>query len=190
MPSLISPAGFDRTHVFTLAHTYYLPFGKGRRFLSDAHGVTGIMLDGWRFNGITTAESGLPFSPGLNNNASLNADMSLRPNITGDLLSGIAQNRNQWFNPAVYAVPGAFLFGNAPRNSLRGPKLFSADFALAKDFSLTERYKLEFRWENFNTFNNTNLALPDSAVDSGTAGKIFDVASPMRNMQFALKLKF
>ena len=71
-----------------------------------------------------------------------------------------------------------------------GKGRFSADFALAKDFSLTERYKLEFRWENFNTFNNTNLALPDSAVDSGTAGKIFDVASPMRNMQFALKLKF
>ena len=184
------PAGFDRTHVFTLAHTYYLPFGRGRRFLSDAHGVAGVLLGGWQFNGVTTAESGLPYSPGLNNNASLNADMSLRPNITGDPLSGISQNRNQWFNPAVYAVPGAFLFGNASRNSLRGPKLFSADFALAKDFSLTERYKLEFRWENFNTFNNTNLALPDSNVDSGTAGKIFDVASPMRNMQFALKLKF
>jgi len=29
------PAGFDRTHVFTLAHTYYLPFGRGRRFLSE-----------------------------------------------------------------------------------------------------------------------------------------------------------
>jgi hypothetical protein len=42
----------------------------------------------------------------------------------------------------------------------------------------------------FQYVNNTNLALPDSNVDSGTAGKIFDVASPMRNMQFALKLKF
>lgn len=184
------PASFDRSQVFTLAHTYYLPFGKGRRYLSDLHGVAGMLLGGWQFNGITTVESGLPFSPTLNNNASLNSDMSLRPNEIGDPLRGISQNRNEWFNPLAYAVPAPFKFGNAKRDSLRGPGLFTADWALAKDFSLTERYKLQFRWENFNVLNRTNLALPDSAVDSGTAGKIFDIASPMRNMQMALRLTF
>ena len=184
------PASFDRTQVFTLAHTLYLPFGKGRHYFSDARGVLGVLINGWQFNGVTTAESGLPFSPTLNNTASLNSDMSLRPDKTGDPLKGITQNANQWFNPLAYAVPAQFMFGNAGRNSLRGPGLFTADWALTKDFSFMERYKLQFRWENFNVFNNTNLALPDSAVDSGTAGKIFDVASPMRNMQLGLRLTF
>ncbi|HKW98229.1 MAG TPA: TonB-dependent receptor [Bryobacteraceae bacterium] len=184
------PAGFDRTHVFTLAHTLYLPFGKGRHYFSDARGVLGVLINGWQFNGVTTVENGLPFSPTLNNTASLNSDMSLRPDKVGDPLKGITQNANQWFNPLAYAVPAQFMFGNAARNSLRGPGLFTADWALAKDFSFMERYKLQFRWENFNVFNNTNLALPDSAVDSGTAGKIFDIASPMRNMQLALRLTF
>jgi hypothetical protein len=185
-------AGFDRASVFTLAHTFVLPFGKGHRMLSDVHGVTRGLVEGWQFNGITTLESGLPFSATLNNNASLNSDMSLRPDQTGNPLAGISQNRNLWFNPTAYVVPAQYTFGDAGRNALRGPDLFSADWSLSKSFALTERIKLQFRWEVYNAFNRTNLGLPDSAVDSGTAGKIFDIASgptiTMRNMQWGLRL--
>jgi hypothetical protein len=194
------PASWDRTHVFTVAHTLFLPFGKGRRYLSGATGVTRALVDGWQFNGITILESGLPFSPTLSNNASLNSDMSLRPDIIGDPLAGITQNRNHWFNPAAYAVPAPFTFGNASRNSLRGPNLFTANWSLAKTFALTERLNLQFRWEVFNVFNRTNLAIPgigepgaptgSTNVDTALAGVITDVdpAAPMRNMQFGLRL--
>ena len=151
-------------------------------------------MEGWQFNGITTMESGLPFSPTLNNNASLNSDTSLRPDIVSDPLGGISQSRNQWFNAAAYAVPAAYTFGGAARNSLRGPDLFSADWSLSKNFTVRESYHLQFRWEVYNAFNRTNLGLPDSAVDSGTAGKIFDILSGptlgMRNMQFGLRLSW
>ena len=40
----------------------------------------------------------------------------------------------------------------------------------------------------FNALNRTNLALPNNNVDTGSAGLISDVASPMRNMQFGLHL--
>lgn len=182
------PSDFNRAHVFTLAHTVMLPFGKGRMYFKNAAGIIRGVVEGWQFNGITTIGSGLPFSPGLSNNASLNSDMSLRPNIVGDPMSGISQNRNQWFNPAAYAVPAPFLFGNASRNSLRGPNLFDAGFSLAKSFAVTERFNLQFRWEVFNVFNRTNLALPSNNVDTGTAGLITEVASPMRNMQFGARL--
>jgi hypothetical protein len=51
------------------------------------------LTNGWQFNGITTIESGLPFSPTLSNNASLNSDMSLRPNIIGDPLAQTGEQR-------------------------------------------------------------------------------------------------
>src|SRR5581483_5620589 len=98
------PSDFDRAHVFTLAHTYELPFGPGRAFLTDTHGLARALTAGWTFRGITTYQSGLPFSPVLSNNASLNSDMSLRPNITGDPYAGISQSRNMWFNAAAYSV--------------------------------------------------------------------------------------
>ena len=184
------PAGFDRTHVFTLAHEYTLPFGPGQRFFSDANGFVKGLVEGWAFRGITTFETGLPFSPALSNNASLNSDMSLRPNIVSDPLSGISQSRNLWFNPAAYAAPGPYLFGTAANNSLRGPNLFEADWSLSKKFTIRERYGLDFRWEVFNAFNRTNLGLPVNSVDSSAAGIIQDIASPMRNMQFGARFSF
>jgi hypothetical protein len=182
------PSDFNRAHVFTLAHTLMLPFGKGRHYMSNASGVVDGLVGGWQFNGITTIESGLPFSPGLSNNASLNSDMSLRPDIVGDPMAGISQSRNQWFNPAAYAVPAPYQFGGASRNSLRGPNLFDAGFSLGKTFAMTERFHLQVRWEVFNVFNRTNLGLPSNNVDTGTAGLITDVTSPMRNMQFGARL--
>jgi hypothetical protein len=77
-------ADFNRANVFTLAHTYVLPLGPGRHFLSNAKGVTRVLVSGWQFSGITTWEGGLPFSPALANNASLNSDMVLRPDQTLD----------------------------------------------------------------------------------------------------------
>ena len=70
-----------------------------------------------------------------------------------------------------------------------GPALFSADWGLFKNFQIAERVNLQFRWEAYNTFNYTNLALPNTSVDAGTTtGQITDVAAPMRNMQFGLHL--
>src|SRR5215472_7312137 len=182
------PASFDRTHVFTLAHTLELPFGQGRRYMAHANRFAEGLLGGWDFRGITTVESGLPFSPSLNNNANLNSDMSTRPNVIGNPYAGIDQNRNSWFNPAAYAAPGLYLFGTAGNNSLRGPGLFEMDLSLDKSFLIVEKYRVEFRWEVFNALNHTNLALPVTAIDSGAAGIIQDIGSPMRNMQFGLHL--
>lgn len=182
------PASFNRTHVFTLGHTYYLPFGKGQHWAGNVTGVVGQVISGWQWSGFTTLEEGMPFNATLASNASLNSFMSLRPDQIGNPFSGATHDRNQWFNPAAFAVPPLYTFGGAGRNALTGPPLFSADWALAKNFQITEQANLQFRWEVYNTFNYTNLALPNTNVDTGTAGLITDVGAPMRNMQFGLHL--
>jgi hypothetical protein len=71
---------------------------------------------------------------------------------------------------------------------VRGPHLFTADWGLSKNFQLTERTNLQFRWDVYNSWNNTNLALPVTNVDTGNAGQITAITSPMRNMQFGARL--
>jgi hypothetical protein len=188
-------ADWDRKHVLSIGHTLQLPFGPGRPLLPDVTGVARQIVGGWEFTGITQWQSGLPFSPTLNNAASINADISLRPDIIPgsdpyDVSGG--QNRDLWFNPAAYRIPALYQFGNAGRNSLRGPELFTADWALHKNFFVGEGRNLTLRWEVYNVFNTTNLNLPNGGVDAGagSAGRITSLFSPMRQMQLGLRFEF
>ncbi|MGH9407650.1 MAG: TonB-dependent receptor domain-containing protein [Terriglobia bacterium] len=182
------PASFNRSNVFTVGHTYVLPIGKGQHWISTASGVLDEVISGWQWSGFTTIEAGTPFNATLSSNASLNSFMSLRPDQIGNPFSGTPHNATQWFNPAAFAVPAQYTFGDASRNALTGPPLFSADWALAKNFKVTERANLQFRWEVYNLFNYTNLANPNTNVDAGNPGLITNVQSPMRNMQVGLHL--
>jgi len=185
------PAGFDREFVFTLAHTVELPFGPGKKFLSGSHGVTRALVEGWAFRGVTSYNSGLPFTPSIGNQSFLNSpDQTSPPQLIANPTSGINQSRTLWFNPAAYTTPPLYTFGDTGRNSLRGPSFFEADWSLSKAFAVKERYRFEFRWEVFNAFNWTNLALPNTQVDSSAGGLITDIATPMRNMQFGAHFTF
>src|ERR1700730_15651787 len=54
--SAYGSAGFDRTHVFTINYTYQIPdITKSKGFLKH-------IVNGWGVNGVTIAESGLPYS--------------------------------------------------------------------------------------------------------------------------------
>ena len=199
------PAVFDRASVFTLGHTLLLPFGRGQRFASDVGSVLNAFIGGWEWTGITTAESGLAFSPGIDAGSLNSFDMGLRPNKTGNPSSGACPNPsggtipvqtvNCWFNPTAYSKPAAFTFGNASRNSLRGPGLFTADWALDKNFQMRENMKLQLRWEVFNALNRANLSNPGGDVTNCNAsvactslpGQITDVSLPMRNQQIGVR---
>jgi hypothetical protein len=193
-------ADFDRAHVGTFGYSIELPFGRGRRFLTDLAGPFDAVLGGWELNGITLIQSGLAITPTLINNSHLNADVSgvsLRPDrVSGgdpaDVPGG--QNRNLWFNVAAYRAPGQYQFGNTSRGSLRGPKFASTDLSLGKRFTIGENKSLALRWETFNTFNRTNMANPNTAIDAGpaSAGRITAllVGTTMRAMQVGIRFDF
>ena len=75
---------------------------------------------------------------------------------------------------------------------LTGPGVKVLDSSIRKEFSLTERQRIEFRGEFFNMLNHPNFAQPDPYIDDGpgAAGTITSVAIPMRQVQFALKYRF
>ena len=78
-------------------------------------------------------------------------------------------------------------YGQSGRNILSGPGLSNTDFAVLRNFAFKERYKLEFRAECFNLFNQVNFGLPNSTVTSSTFGQIVN-ARPGRIVQFGAKV--
>jgi outer membrane receptor protein involved in Fe transport len=180
---------YDRKFVFVFSHVWELPFGPNKTFL-NGRSVVDRVVGGWTVSGIWTTETGTPFTPILGNAASLNSDCcTLRPDLAGN--PNVAnQNRSQWFNPLAFAVPPLYVFGNSGRNILRNPGLFRVDLSLMKSFAITERTRFELQWEAFNAFNHTNLAGPNTQVDSSTAGQITNIADIMRRMQLSATVRF
>ena len=106
------------------------------------------------------------------------------------IMSAVTGDPTRWFNPAAFAVPAPFTYGNSARNLLFGPGFFNWDAAVFKQFSISERLRLDFRAEVFNILNHPNFGLPASNISvPATAGRITS-ASDARNVHFALKLLF
>jgi hypothetical protein len=98
-----------------------------------------------------------------------------------------------WFNPCAFmAAPGTF--GNNGRDNLLGPAYYNLDFSLLKDFSITERQRLQFRAEAFNLLNHPLFDLPTNNFDSANFGKILSANAygtrPPRQIQLGLKYIF
>jgi len=197
---------FNIPNIFVFSYAYQLPYGEGMHWGGNASRPAKAILGGWQISGVTTAESGSPFTltETATDVANINPSSETeRANVTGASLvpSGFQQTVQAWYNPAAYVTPQPYTFGDVGRNTLRGPKALTWDFALLKDFRITESTRLQFRSEFFNLFNNVNLAPPGGGSsggfatlggESGTAvnGPNFmriTSAAASREIQFALK---
>jgi hypothetical protein len=185
------PASWDRTNEVTLDHNWDLPFGRDRMWKLGGSRIADAIAGGWRLSGTHNFGSGLPFTPTVGDTASVNADFNF---VTADVIGPAAvsnPNRDLWFNPDAFRLPAQlYRNGTARRNSLRGPMLAISNLSIAKNLLPMEGKSLEFRAEAFNVFNHVNLGLPNSTIDSLGAGQITYVQAPMRQMQFALHLRF
>jgi hypothetical protein len=74
--------------------------------------------------------------------------------------------------------------------------LKNLDLALLKNSSMSERFKLQFRFQTFNTLNHANFSAPNSTTNTATYGIITSTVNSgagvnaNRDIQFALKLSF
>jgi hypothetical protein len=99
-----------------------------------------------------------------------------------------------WINPVAFQQPASGTFGNASKGALRGPNYWTWDMGLMKNFTMTERWKVQFRAEYFNVFNRVNLNDPSAssgiaAFNSSSFGQITGAGDP-RIGQLALKVLF
>lgn len=180
-----APSSFDHRHQFIASGVYQLPSPPG------ASGVVGAVLSGWRANAIVIAQAGAPFTVNLGvDRANIGAGPAQRPDQLRDPNLGAGQrSAARWFDTEAFAMPAAFTFGTAPRNSVIGPGFASLDVALAKTWTVAAGAELELRWEVFNALNRANFDLPNRIYGSANFGRIFAAKSP-REMQLGLRLAF
>ena len=194
-------AGFDRTHNFQMYAVYELPFGKGRQFATS--GLLSQIAGGWQLNGIISRTSGTPFTvgaAGTSVNSPGNAQTADQVTPTVKILGGHGTGQ-PYFDPNAFVPVTEVRFGNSGRNTLRGPGFFNTDAGITRTFSLTERFRLQFRAESFGLTNTPQfggvgttasnaLRNPDGAVRSlGSLNGYSEILSASGERQFQLSLK-
>ena len=192
------PSGNDFTHAFTISSVYELPIGRGHALLPHMNPVLDVFLGGWQANGIYTFHTGLPSTATLTSGLAsqeVNTGGSDRPNqIAAAALPSSQRSLAEYFNTAAFAaLPAAsYVFGNAGRDTIRGPSFSNLDCSLFKNFEIKERYKLQVRGEFFNVANHPNYGQPGTSFGTATFGTITSLASNanMRQVQLGAKILF
>jgi hypothetical protein len=194
-----SLASFDVPDRLVVSYVLDVPFGKGRKFMSNANRLADAALGGWGVEGVTTIQEGFPLHLTVNS-GNLNAYNSgtQRPNVVpgcdASMSGSITSRLNEYFNTSCFAQPAAFTFGDESRNdpTLRSPGEANWDFSAFKNFALSPegRARLQFRAEFFNVFNRVQFGYPGQALGANNFGQITGVANSPRLVQFAMKLSF
>jgi len=172
--------GFDLRHIFNLTVIAQSPHFSN----SWANRVLG----NWQISPVVAYHSGSWFAPydGIDN--SLSGVGLDRPNAIGN---PYIRNTStlQWLAPNAFALSAPGTFGNAGMGSLSGPGYFDIDTAVSRYFNITERQRVEFRFDFFNVLNHANFQNPDNTITDSTFGLIQGANDP-RIIQVALKYRF
>ncbi|MGH9470638.1 MAG: carboxypeptidase regulatory-like domain-containing protein [Terriglobia bacterium] len=182
------PSGFDITNRFVGSWVYLLPFGQGQRFAAS-NAFLSRVAGGWEFDGISTLESGFPFTVTLNQGVNNGA-----PSWPNRVCSGVlsSPDPSRWYNSDCFVAPAPNTYGNVARGVLRGPGLVDFDVSLVKNTKIRERLNLQFRADAFNVLNTPSFSVSgiNTSIGSPTAGRITSTNIDNREFQLALKLTF
>jgi hypothetical protein len=165
---------FDVRHAASAGITYGLPSLKGNAFSK-------AILSGWSLENMFQARSATPVNIFYSTFTQLSSGFlsQIRPDLVAGqtvYLFGAQFPGGKAFNPDAFTAPPLdpttglpTRQGDFPRNGLRGFGAVQWDFAVHRDFALTEKLKLQFRAEMFNVANHPNFGPPIGDLQSPAA---------------------
>jgi hypothetical protein len=183
-------SSFDRHHTLSLNYEIASPVGKNTPI--PLNGMAGRLLSDWTLSGTLTAQSGLPFTARvLGNQANTGGAGSVgsgRAEATGAPLD--VTGAGLFFNPAAFTIPVPGTFGNAGRNTIRGPGVFTANLSLARSFRLgDDRRRVEARVDATNFMNHPGVVSLNTVVNASNYGLPVNMQA-MRTLSATVRLRF
>ncbi|HYO81844.1 MAG TPA: TonB-dependent receptor, partial [Bryobacteraceae bacterium] len=189
-----SISAHDVPHSFAATLIYEIPVGRGRSLGGSLPRAAEFVVGGWDIASTFRFASGLPLRLEAPNSLAtygfsiLNAQVDdMRAVAVDDPTPG------RWFNTGAVRSPAPFTLGNAPRfaSNLRADGTHHADVNLAKNFSISEQWRVQFRAEAYNITNTPQFAPPGVTVGAADFGQVNGTRfNDRRNLQFGLKLLF
>jgi hypothetical protein len=181
-------SGSDRTHRLSVSGIVELPFGRGRRFASQAPRLLDGVIGGWQLNAVVNRQSGGPLGFG---NVIFRGDLKDIPLPKSqrtverwfNIDAGFERDTQKQLSYNVRTMPMVF-------GGIRGDGQARWDISAIKSFPIRERVQLQFRAEAFNAWNHPNFDNPNTSVTSTAFGTITSVSPLPRQFQLALKLTF
>ncbi len=140
--------------------------------------------------GILTLQSGHYFTPTLSIDSTNTGTTNFPNAIANPNLPSGQRTIQDWFNLSAFALPASYVYGNAGRGVVEGPRLNNMDLTIGRNIYFHERYRLVFRAEMFNFTNTPHFALPNATVNSPQEGRITSTVGNPRQIQGALKFVF
>jgi hypothetical protein len=176
-------AAEDRPYRLVWSGTYDLPFGRGKALLKGANSVLNHIIGDWNLNLITTLTTGTAL--GWGNLIYFGGPLNLDSHNVDNSFDVTQFNRvpAQQLGANLRVFPSRFA-------DLRADKVQQVDFSIIKAFRITERLRMTYRCEFFNSTNRAIFNAPDLAPTSSTFGKILSQANTPRRIQMALRLVF
>jgi hypothetical protein len=179
------PSAFDQRHQVTASFQYTTGVGVAGGALVD--GWRGTMFKNWTIASQLTTGSGLPLTPYyLATTQGTGYTGAIRASLTGastDAPSGY------YLNPAAYTAPAAGQWGNAGRNSARGPSQFSLNAGITRTFPWGNRINLDYRIDATNVLNRVTYTGVNTLIGSPQFGLPNDT-NQMRRIQTSLRVRF
>jgi len=179
------PSSFDQRHLLSVQAQYTTGVGVTGGTLVD--GFWGTLYKDWTVTGQLTAGSGLPLTPISFSAVTGTAVIGVRPSLTG--VSTKPVTAGSYVNVAAFAAPAPGTWGNAGRNSLRGPSQFSFDATLGRTFKLRGRLSLDYRIAATNLLNRVTFATINTVISSPQFG-LPTIANQMRRLQMTFRVRF
>ena len=195
-------SAYHQPYNSTTSVVWDVPVGRGKRYLNDAPLVVEALLGGWQVAGVNTIAPGesvtLTYTPlAAFQVSAIQQDFrganNYRPNVVGDVLMPEGSRTPQAYlnrDAVVLPTDPSQPFGNAGRNTVRGPLLWTLDVQASKRIAAPwPQGTIELRLEAFNVLNRTNLRAPNGNRSAAGFGSITTTYDP-RILQIGIKASF
>jgi hypothetical protein len=178
------PSSFDQRHLLNAQIQYTSGMGAGGGALLT--GWRGKLLKDWTFVDSIDAGSGLPLTP-LSSRTLGAVNVPVRASYTGQDL--YAAPEGYFLNPDAVMAPLSGQWGNAGRNSIRGPAQFTMNATMQRSFKLNDRFNLSLTIQATNPLNHPTFRAYNTVISNNQFGLVTG-PNPMRSLSTLMRLTF